>query len=272
MKTGEMLKDKTVKAILISILIIVVAFVFTGCGSSTSSKSSEKTYTAITESTFAPFDTTNKDGEIVGFDMDLLNAIGKDQNFKVKYKSMEFDSLVPAIESNNADIIAAAMTVTKDRAKKVAFSNSYYSGGVVVVVKNNNTTIKSVDDLTTSMTVGAQAGTTSGDKATSLYKSGKIKKAELLDGNDKLFLQVQNGDIEVMLIDRVAAEQYVSNKGKGKVKIVGNVLDAEDTAFAVNKDNKSLLEKINKGLKNVIKDGTYSKLCKKWGIEDKSDK
>lgn len=71
-------------------------------------KEETKTYLAVTEPTFPPFDTTNDDGDIEGFDMDLLNAIAKDQGFKVEYKALEFDSLIPALQSDQADIMATA--------------------------------------------------------------------------------------------------------------------------------------------------------------------
>ena len=73
-------------------LCAVVALAFTACGSSSSgnknSKKTTKTYTVVTEPTFPPYDTTDKDGNLTGFDMDMVKAIAKDQGFKVKFKSM----------------------------------------------------------------------------------------------------------------------------------------------------------------------------------------
>ena len=116
-------------AVKLAVLGLCAVVAFTACGSSSSghknSKKTTKTYTVVTEPTFPPYDTTDKDGNLTGFDMDMVKAIAKDQGFKVKFKSMEFQSLIPAIQSGNADIIAAGMNVDKDRSKKVDFSNTY---------------------------------------------------------------------------------------------------------------------------------------------------
>ena len=103
------------------------------------------TYIAITEPTYAPFESTDDDGNLVGFDMDLLNAIAEDQGFKVEYQIFEFDALIPAVQAGNADIIAAAMNVTDERAEQVDFSEKYFDSGKVIVVTADNTTISGVD-------------------------------------------------------------------------------------------------------------------------------
>ena len=86
-----MKKMNLFKIIFVSIMMIVLIGL-AGCGDKDKTDKDVKTYTAVTEPTFPPFDTTNDEGEIVGFDMDLMNAIAKDQGFKVKYKNLEFNA------------------------------------------------------------------------------------------------------------------------------------------------------------------------------------
>lgn len=118
------------------------------------------------------FESTDDDGNLVGFDMDLLNAIAEDQGFKVEYQIFEFDALIPAVQAGNADIIAAAMNVTDERAEQVDFSEKYFDSGKVIVVTADNTTISGVDDLTADMSVAAQIGTTEGEYVQELAADG----------------------------------------------------------------------------------------------------
>ena len=256
-----MKKNVLTKVIAVAMILSLV-FCFASCGSTKDDK--VITYKAITEPTFAPFDTTDKDGNLVGFDMDLMDAIAADQGFKVEYNSMEFDSLIPALQAGEADIITAAMNAEDPaRQAKVDFSDTYYDSGLTVVVKENNTTISGIKSLTKDMKVAGQIGTTGAAEATKLADKGTIKKAVILNGCDTMYLQLENGDVDAIIIDAPAVKDYI-NKQPGKVKMVGDILNAESYGFAVQKGNTELLGKINTGLKNVKENGTYDKLYDKW--------
>lgn len=249
---------KSVKILVVALIALLAMCSLVGCG-----EKEGETYIAATEPTYAPFDTTDEDGNIVGFDMDLLDAIAEDQGFKVEYQSFEFDALVPTIQSGNADIIAAAMNVTPDRAEKVAFSDKYFDSGKVILVKKDNTTIKSDADLTADMKVAAQMGTTEGDYVQELAADGKIKEAVVLNQTTQCILQLQNGDVDAVIIDAPVAVYY-QNKYSDTIKQVESLIDPAPMAFAVAQDNTELLDKINAGLKNVVDNGTYDELYKKW--------
>lgn len=264
---------KTKKILTLLCVTTLLIGALAGCGEKKDNKDStskEQTYIAATEATFPPFDTTDKDGKIVGFDMDLMDAIGKDQGFKVEYKPFEFDSLIPTVQSGNADMITAGMNADDPaRQKKIDFSKPYWESGLVVVVKKDNKDIKGIKDLKKDMKVASQIGTTSADKVLELEKDGKIKKAVINNGFDQCLLQLQNGDVEALIMDKPVAENALT-KYKD-LKIVGETLNAEHFGFAVKKGNKDLLEKINKGLEDIKKDGTYDKLKDKW-FNKKSEK
>lgn len=258
------MKKMNVKKIVAVLMIAVLAsFALAGCGGN-GGDADVVAYKAVTEPTFPPFDTTDEDGNITGFDMDLMDAIGEDQGFKVEYTAMEFDGLIPALEAKNAQIIAAGMNaMDPERQKKVDFSETYYDSGLVVVVKADNDTIKGIDSLTPDMKVASQIGTTGADKVEGLAKDKKIKEAVILNGFDTCVLQVKNGDVAAVVIDKPAAENYLK-KVEGELKIVGETLNAESYGFAVQKGDKELLDKINAGLKNVKENGKYDELYKKW--------
>lgn len=252
------------KVLALACIMALAITALAGCGGGKKDAAKDKdVLIAGTEPTFAPFDTTDEDGKLVGFDMDLMDAIAKNQGFKVDYKSFEFDSLIPALEAGNIDMITAGMnSEDPERRKKVDFSDPYYKSGLVVMVKKDNDTVKSIDDLTPDMTVASQIGTTGADLATKLKDEGKIKDTKIDNQFTECLLQLQNGDVNAVIIDKPVAEKALSKYTD--LKIVGDTLNAEAFGFAVAKGNTELLDKINKGLENVKKDGTYEKIYEKW--------
>lgn len=258
-----MIKTKKGKKLILFMLAVIMVFSVTACGGE-DAESEIPVYTAITEPTFPPFDMTDEDGNIIGFDMDLMDAIAADQGFQVEYMALGFDALIPAIEAGNADIITAGMWAgDPERQAKVDFSDTYYDSALVVVVRADETDINSVDDLTADMKVASQIATTGEAKVNELKEAGQIKEGVILDMFSTCMLQLQNGDVEAVIIDQPVANAYIK-KQPDKVKTVGETLNEESYGFAVQKGNTELLEKINAGLQNMIDNGTYDELITKW--------
>ena len=149
------------KSILAILLALVMVFSLAACGGADSAEGDVPVLKVGTEPTFPPFDTTDPETqEIVGFDMDLIAAIGADQGFDVEFVNLSFDGLIPALKNGDIDIVAAGMTITDERLEQVDFSNGYYDSQLVVAVAIDNETITGIDDLTADMKVAAQTGTT----------------------------------------------------------------------------------------------------------------
>lgn len=259
--------NKLLKKVLVLTLMVAMVLTVAACGGDDGGSDGDAeapTYKAVTEATFPPFDTVDEDGNIIGFDMDLMNAIAEDQGFKVEYVDMEFDSLIPAVENGDADMITAGMNAMDPaRQAKVDFSTTYYDSALVVVVSAENDTITGIDDLTSDMKVTAQIGTTGADKTEEIAGNGQIAEAVILNQYSDCIMQVINGDAAACIVDKPVAEAYIKNQG-GKIKIVGDEMGAESYGFAVQKGNTELLDKINAGLQNMIDNGTYDELVEKW--------
>ena len=265
---------KSMKKFLSVLMILAMVLALAACsgdnstsgGSADSSADSGSAEVLVvgTEPTFPPFDTTDDQGNIVGFDMDLIKAIGEDQGFEVKFENLSFDGLIPALKAGNIDIVAAGMNKDDpERQKEVDFSDSYYDSQLFVAVTVDNDSITSIDDLTPDMKVAAQTGTTGAEKVKELKEEGKIKEAVILDGLDTVMMQLINGDVSAVINDKPVTEAYMK-KQPDKIKMVGDALNAESYGFAVQKGNDELLKKINDGLKNIKEDGTFDKLVDEW--------
>ena len=132
----------TLKTMLALMLGIMMVFAMTACGGGSSEESGDaesaegETLKVVTEATFAPFESTDEEGNIIGFDVDMMNAIAESQGLTIEWVNMEFDSLIPALQSNQGDIICAGMNkLAGDRAEKADFGDTYFESDLMLLVK-----------------------------------------------------------------------------------------------------------------------------------------
>lgn len=224
-------------------------------------------YKVLTNATFPPFDTIDAEtGELIGFDMDLITAIGEDQGFEVEFVDMAFESLIPAIETDNGDIIAAGMwSGDPERIARIDFSEPYYVGGASLLVQADNTSITSLDSLTSDMKVATQIATNYADDLQAMVDEGTLGEVVILDGFDTCVLQVLNGDVDAMMAGASTVQAYME-QNSDKLKVVVDEASYEELGFGVKKGNAELLEKINTGLANLKENGKYDELVEKWEL------
>ncbi len=223
------------------------------------------TYRVLTEATYPPFESYNDNNELIGFDVDLMNYIAEDQGFKIEWVDMAFDSLVPALQSDQGDIIAACFVATPDRAEQVDFTSEYYNSEYALIVKADNDAIGGMEDLTPDMVVASQIGTVECDYALQLKDEGKIKDVVILDGFVTCVMQTINGDVDATLTGVITSQAYMA-KFPDQIKVVGDKkVSGNGAALAVKKGNTELLNKLEESLQKLITDGTFEKLLAKWG-------
>lgn len=208
-----------------------------------------------TNAEFPPFEYLDK-GEVVGFDIDLVKAIGKKLDMEIVIKDMAFDGLIPALETNKIDIVIAGMTASDERKMAVNFSNPYYTANQVIILNDNNNDIKTFDDLNGKL-VGVMLGFT-GDVVVSEMKDVKSKK---YNASYAAIMELQNNKIDAVVLDSETALNYVKNN-KG-LKLAETSGEPEEYAIAISKKNSELLNKINTALDELKKDGTYETFLKK---------
>ncbi|MBI0579265.1 transporter substrate-binding domain-containing protein [Neobacillus cucumis] len=248
---------------LFSLFLILTLFI-AACGSkeTTGEKAdSGKVYKVGVDTTYPPFE--YKDGnDYKGIDIDLINAIAKNQGFKIELNPMDFGGIIPAMQANQLDVAIAGMSITDERKKVVDFSTPYFDAGLTVVVKKDNSTIKSVNDLK-GKTVAVKKGTTGAKYAQDNASKLGIKVVQFND-SPAMFQEVSNGNADALIEDYPVISYAIAQKDLG-LKIVGDRLNGDQYGIAVLKgQNKDLIEKINKGLAELKKDGTYDKIVKSY--------
>lgn len=245
---------------LIPFVVCLMASLFT-IGFASKTHAAEKTYKIGTDLTFAPFEFQNSDGEYVGIDVDLLNQIAKDQNFKVDLRPLGFDSSIQGVQSDQLDGMIAGMSITDERKKTFDFSDPYFDSGIQMAVKNDNTDIKDYNDLK-GKTVSAKIGT----ESATFLNDNKDKygyEVKQYEAADAMYNALNNGNVEAIFDDYPVLGYAVTNGQP--FKLVGDPEEGSSYGFAVKKgENKELLEKFNKGLKDLKKNGGYDKIVNEY--------
>jgi glutamine transport system substrate-binding protein len=219
------------------------------------------------DTSFVPFEYLNQEtGKYEGFDVDMWAEIADELGLEYELQPMDFNGLIPALQSGSIDAAIAAMTIKEERREKVDFSVPYYDAGLLVLVGAENEDIKSVEDLK-GKTVATKTGTTSYDYSMAIEGVGKVVPFPNIDG---AYMELENKGAEAVVFDSPNILYYAATKGKDKVKPVGEILQAEQYGIAFPKDSE-LTAKVDEVLKKMFEDGRYAEIYKKWfGVEPES--
>lgn len=210
-----------------------------------------------TSADFPPFEFQDeKTGAYLGFDLDLIRAIGDAIGMDVQIVNTGWDGLIPGLITGNYDCIASAMTITDERLKAVNFSDPYFSAGQVVVTMAKDTAIKSVADLE-GKKISVQIGTT-GDLVASDIKGATVKRFNLAPD---AIQEVRNGASHACIIDLAVAAEIAREYKDIKY---GAPFTMEYYGIAISRSNAALLKKINRGLAMVKASGKYDEIYDRW--------
>lgn len=236
-----------------------------GCGaapaaSKPAASAAKKVIRAGMDAAYPPFGFQDMDKkEYMGFDVDIIKAIGKEEGFDVEVRNVNFDGLIPALQSGDLDVAINDITITEDRKKSVDFSKRYYIAGLGVVVKSDNNSIQKKEDLS-GKTLGVTIGSTGEEAARKIAGANVRVYSTLSDA----FLDLKQGAVDCVVNDIPTNEYYVAKTSDKSVKTAPVALTTEDLGIAVKKGNKELLTKIDDGLAKMKKNGEFAKIYKKW--------
>lgn len=210
-----------------------------------------------TDTAFVPFE-FKQDGKYTGFDVELWEAISKQANLPYKLQPMDFNGIIPGLQTKNIDVALAGITIRPDRAEVIDFSDPYYESGLAILV-DNDSDIKTAADLKDKM-VAVKIGTATVDYMKESVPEAKLK---LFPNIDNAFLELATGRVDAVVHDTPNVQYYAQTAGKGKVKVVGSLKSGDYYGVAFPKGSE-LVPVVNKALKEIKDNGTYDKLYKKW--------
>ena len=214
-------------------------------------------FRVATEATFPPFE-FQQGGQLTGFDIDLMRAIGKEADLNIDFRNLPFDGIIPALQARTVEAAISGMTITAERAQAISFSRPYFRAGLAIAVREDNRTIKNFEDLK-GKRIAVQIGTTGALEAT------KIPGATVsqFDSAALALQELINGRVEAVVNDKPVTLYAIKQAGLRGVKVVGELLTEEFYGIALPK-NSPYLQLINDALGRVIESGQYDAIFRQW--------
>ena len=216
-----------------------------------------KTIVVGADTTFPPFE-TEVNGKVTGFDIDMIKAIAKAENLKVEIKTLPFNGIIPSLQTGALDAAVAGITIKTSRLQNVDFSDAYYKSGLSILVKDGSG-IKGFDDLKGHV-VATKKGTSSVDY---LRQHGfNMNYVKEFQNIDSAYQTLMTGGADAVIFDNPVNVNFKT--AHSGVETAGPLLTGEYYGIAISKKDPALVAKINAGLAEIKKDGTYAKLFKTW--------
>lgn len=217
-----------------------------------------KTVTFGTDATFPPMESTDPQGALIGYDIDLGTKIGQQMGVKVVFRNITWDDLFTALESNKVDAVISGVTITDERRQKYLFSDPYLNAGQVIVTNTSDAVIHTVDDLRDKK-VGVQKDTTNEKEALKYTSPTKVLSYADFEEAAKALIAKK---IDAVILDLPAAKGII-DKNPG-LKIASDPFTSEYYGITFNKNNPALKEEVNDALTKLQQQGILTDLKHKW--------
>ena len=215
---------------------------------------------------YPPFNQLTSDGKLVGFDVDMTNALCAEMKVECKFVMQDWDGMIPALMAGKIDAIVASMSITPDRLKKVDFSKKYYNTpAAVAVLKESELKGESLDELK-GLIIGAQVSTTHADFAEQKLADIDLR---LYPTPDEYKLDLESGRLDGVVDDIVVLSEWVKSEEGACCKILLPItpvpeIHGQGAGIAVRKGDKDLADKFTNAIAAIRASGTYKDINEKY--------
>ena len=210
-----------------------------------------------TDTAFVPFE-FQQDGEYVGFDIDMWNAIAEELDLEFELQPMDFNGIIPALQTRQVDVALAGITIREDRAEVIDFSDGYYDSGFMIMVPSDSN-IEGASDLA-GKSLAVRTGTSAADYARDNFTETTLRQFPNIDN---AYLELRTGRVDAAMHDTPNVLYYIATTGDGEVKAVGEQMMAHQYGIGFPKGSE-LVEPVNQVLANMREDGRYDEIYIKW--------
>lgn len=216
-----------------------------------------------TEGAYPPFNNINEDGKLVGFDIEIGNALCDAMDVTCEWVTSDWDGIIPALLAKKFDTIMASMSITEERKEKIAFTDKYYTSPVRFIRrKGTDATPENISGAV----VGVQSATVSENLVQGKFPDADIKTyAEQEQAN----LDLTSGRVDLVAADAFVLMDFVDSEAGSDVEFVGpSYTDTEylgeGIGIGVRKEDEELRKMLNAAIKQIREDGTYQKINAKY--------
>lgn len=265
---GDYIMKKLFCFVLVVLLVSLVPLFSAG----TKEESSTPSYIFAANCAWPPLEYVDEKGNIVGFEIDLVNEIAAVQNVKITIQNVAWDGIFAGLSNGAYDAVASGVSVTEERKKTMGFSTP------IMTITQSILAPKATTDLTSTATlkgkkVGVQLGTT-GHIYLDAYVQDHADMKTVIKAYDEIGFAIEdmiNGNLDAVVTDSVVASEYVLSNPNyaSKLHVSGSASDLGDPepiAIAMLKQNTALQNLVNDGLAKIVASGKMAELQQKWNI------
>ncbi|HEY1393288.1 MAG TPA: basic amino acid ABC transporter substrate-binding protein [Methylibium sp.] len=221
-----------------------------------------KVYVVGTDAAYAPFESQNEKGEIVGFDIDVVNAVAKKAGIEVKFVNTPWEGIFNNLQQGDRDLLVSAITITDERKQTVDFSEPYFDAQQLIAVKQGSKVAKFAD--LKPLKVGVQNGTT-GDEVVSKLLGKTNTNIKRFESTPLALKELEAGGVDAVVADNGVVVNYVANNAAAGFKTVSDPSFAQEHyGIAVRQGDAELKGKIDKALAAIKADGSYAQIYAKY--------
>ncbi len=257
-----MKRGKWLKLLTAGMMICAIAAI-TGCGTNNESEP-KKTAEAQavlkigTNPTYVPLEYTDENGNYKGFELDIAQAVAKELGMKPEIKSIKFDGLIPALQTDQIDMIASGMVMTEERQKKISFV-PFFESGLSIMVNKNDDTIHSIADLK-GKRIAVQMASTGADVAHTI-EGAAVRD---FDHTPEALLELKQGGADAVILGTIVAKYYLATTKDSDAKMVEEPVRTQIIGLGIKKENTELKAKVEQALQKLKDSGEYQKLHDKY--------
>lgn len=259
---------KKLLVLIMAMVMIFTMFAMTGCNNSKDDGGEAETLVIGLDDAFAPMGFRDEEGNLVGFDIDLANAVCEELGMKAEFKPIDWNAKEAELSGGTVDCLWNGMSVTPDRIENMALTYKYLNNKIVIMtLADSDLDVTSAEQLA-DLKIGTQAGSAALEmlQANEAYDSFKDNISEY-PKYDTAIMDLKAGRVDVIVVDQVLGE-YTNNNLGGEMKECTYALGDDFYTIGCAADNTELRDKINDALKTLIDNGKAAEISEKWFGKD----
>ena len=215
-----------------------------------------------TEGAYPPFNLIDSSGEVVGFDLDIAQALCDKMAVECTVVTSDWDGIIPALNAKKFDFLAASMSITEERLQAVDFTDPYYTNGLQFIAPKNSD-FKVDEKSLKGKVIGTQRATIAGNWLED--NLGKAVDIKYYDTNENAYLDLESGRLDGVLADKFVNWEWLKSDAGANFEFKGEpVFDNDKIGMALRKGDDELRERLNAALKEIVEDGTYQTINDKY--------
>lgn len=218
----------------------------------------EGTLTVATEGTYRPFTFHDESGDLVGFDVEIAEAVADKLGLEIVFQETQWDAIFTGLDAGRFDVIANQVSINPEREEKYLFSEPYTVSPGVIVVPEDDDSITSFADL--------EGKTTAQSLTSNWYELAQESGAtvEAVEGWAQAVALLQQGRVDATINDNLTFLDYEKSEGPTGLKIAAETDDPAYNAFAFTKDKEALVEAVDEALAELREEGVLAEISEKY--------